>query len=99
MKLLLLISMVIGLSYSFSQDTGKIILNVDDESVSYDIKRCYKRGKLVRTKSGKTFKVVVWNSYAPWSKTYSLIVRSLDGKYSTNLELKNLTENIEINFK
>ena len=87
------------LCFNLNGQEGKLTIKADGGKVSYSLKRCLKRGKLIKTDKGVLFKVVVWKGYAPWSKGYSLIVRSVgDGRYSNNVQIKNLTDNIIIDF-
>ena len=72
----------------------KIIL--DGEEVTYRLRNCYRRTRSIKTRNGVHLKIVVWNGYASWSKTYSLIIRSIGGKYSTSKQIKSLDSNLTI---
>lgn len=95
MKILIII---LFLTFNLYSQESKISIKAGGEKIVYNLKKCLKRGKLIKTKKGVQFKIVVWGGYAPWSKGYSLIVRSIGGTYSLNMHLDDLVKNIEINF-
>lgn len=96
MRTLVILFILISLS-GYAQDS-KLTLKLDGEEVTYNMKKCYRSGKIVKSPTGKEFKIVIWGGYAPWSQGYSLIVRSLDGEKSTNIHIPDLVTNVEINF-
>lgn len=86
------------LPLSLQTNYGNLDLRVGDEQIKYKLNYFYKRGKIIKTPKGIKFKVVIWPSYAPWGKKYSLIVRSLDGKYSTNIQIDGLQKDVGLIF-
>lgn len=92
--------LIIALLFSictYSQD-GKLTITVNGETVNFDLEKCYRRNRTIKTKQGIEFKVVVWNGYTRWVTDRYLILRSIGGKYSTQMTLNSIKDNVEINF-
>ncbi len=71
-----------------------LTIHVQGQEIDYNLRNCYKRNRTIRTHKGLQIKLAVWNSYAPWGDSYSLIIRSVGGEYSTNLQIKDLDERV-----
>ena len=66
MKILVIFLLMFSLN-SYGQNS-RITIHAEGEKVSYNLKKCYKSGKLIRMHSGRKFKVVIYGGYAPWTK-------------------------------
>ena len=93
---LLIIALLFSISVS-SQTLNNLKIHVGDEIVNYNMKKCYKRGKIITTPNGVKLKAVIYPSYAPWGKSYSIIIRSFDGKYSTSMQFGSMDLGLDIN--
>jgi len=94
---LLILFLLFSVSVSSQTLLNNLQIKVGDEIVNYDMKKCYKKGKIITTPKGVKMKVVIWPSYAPWGKEYSLIIRSFDGKYSTSQQFGSMELGLSIN--
>lgn len=81
----------------YSQE-GKLTITINGETVNFDLEKCYRRNRTIKTKQGIEFKVVVWNGYTRWVTDRYLILRSIGGEYSTQMTLNSIKDNVEINF-
>ena len=95
-KLTILLLLFAALGYG---QQSRLVIKADGDSIVYDLRRCYRRGKLLKMKNGLQFKVVIWNGYTQWVDERYLILRSIGGKYSTQKTLPNLIENVTITFE
>jgi len=94
-----LIFLFLFFSISVSSQTllNNLQITIGDEIVNYNMKKCYKKGKIITTPNGIKLKVIIFPSYAPWGKEYSLIIRSFDGKYSTSQQFGSMDLGLNIN--
>lgn len=95
MRLLLIMLLLSAGLYS---QEGKLTIIVNGETVHFDLEKCYRRNRTIKTEQGLKFKVVVWNGYTRWVTDRYLILRSIGGKYSTQMTLNSIKDNVTINF-
>jgi hypothetical protein len=86
-------------AFGKEQTVGNITIDWGDkEWFTFNKMQCYRTTKKFRTNLGREVMVSLWNSYAPWGKTYYLNFRSLDGMIHGSCKIPSLSNNDAFKF-